>query len=197
MCSDDKHLNQIDKSIGGAVAAYTAMHELKADIVKVANVMVRCLDAGGRIYLVGNGGSAADAQHIAAELQGRFLIDRPGLGAIALTTNTSTITAISNDYSFKEVFVRQIEGLGRKGDLLICISTSGNSENLLRAAEVAKQREMGVVSLTGANQSKLQERSDFTLKAPSKVTARIQECHILIGHLLCEVVESAIYDSAN
>jgi D-sedoheptulose 7-phosphate isomerase len=142
--------------------------------------------------LCGNGGSAADAQHIAAELVGRFVADRRALPAIALTTDTSALTAIANDYGYDAVFSRQLEGLAQPGDVLIAISTSGNSANVLAAANTGKAMGVQVLGLLGGSGGKLLNACDDSLVVPSKTTARIQECHILIGHMLCDLVETAL-----
>lgn len=144
---------------------------------------------GGKIFFCGNGGSAADSQHLAAELTGRFVNDRRPLSAIALSTDTSALTCIGNDYSFDEIFARQVAGLGRNGDLLIGISTSGNSRNVIRAVEEAKKVGIKTIGLLGRNGGKLHSLCDQSIVVPHGVTARIQECHILIGHTLCGLIE--------
>ncbi|MEE4203693.1 MAG: SIS domain-containing protein [Halieaceae bacterium] len=150
------------------------------------------LAAGRRVFLCGNGGSAADAQHIAAELVGRFVGDRRSLPAIALTTDTSALTAIANDYGYEAVFSRQLEGLAQPGDVLIAISTSGNSGNVLAAARTGRSMGVEVLGLLGGSGGELLEACDDSLVVPSTTTARIQECHIMIGHMLCDVVETAL-----
>lgn len=147
------------------------------------------LAAGNKVLFCGNGGSAADAQHLAAELIGRFQKERRSLASIALTTDTSILTAVANDYGYDEVFARQVEGLGRAGDVLIGISTSGNSANVVKAALKARDTGMHTIAFTGEGGGKLQDICDITLVIPSKVTARIQEMHILVGHIICELVE--------
>lgn len=147
------------------------------------------LAAGNKVLFCGNGGSAADAQHLAAELIGRFQKERRSLASIALTTDTSILTAVANDYGYDEVFSRQVEGLGRAGDVLIGISTSGNSANVVKAALKARDTGMHTIAFTGEGGGKLQDICDITLAIPSKVTARIQEMHILVGHIICELVE--------
>jgi len=148
------------------------------------------IGTGHKILFCGNGGSAADSQHWAAEIVGRFQKERAGLPAIALTTDTSILTAIGNDYGFDRIFARQVEALGQQGDLLVAISTSGNSANVLAAVEVAKGKGMKIVGLTAQGGGKLAEVSDVILAIPSKTTARAQEIHSLIGHILCEMVEA-------
>jgi D-sedoheptulose 7-phosphate isomerase len=168
-------------------------------ILNAARVMTECLASGHKILLCGNGGSAADAQHIAAEfvsvLSQGFL--RPGLGAIALTTDTSVLTASANDFGFAGVFERQVQALGRPGDVTIGISTSGNSENVLRAVSYARAHEMCTVALTGADGGKLAQAAQITLRVPSTVTQFIQESHIMLGHILCDLVEQSLsYEDA-
>lgn len=157
-----------------------------------AEAVRRSLAAGGRVLLFGNGGSAADAQHIAAELVGRFVAERRGLAAIALTTDSSAMTAIANDYGFDQVFARQVEALGRPGDVAVGISTSGNSANVLRGIEQAAAGGLVTVALTGGDGGRLADRADLAITVPSPVTARVQECHITLGHLMCELVERAL-----
>jgi D-sedoheptulose 7-phosphate isomerase len=163
-------------------------------LAEAAEVAIACLENGGTIYFCGNGGSAADAQHLAAELSGRYLLDRPGLPAVALTTNASAVTAIGNDFGFDRVFSRQLEGVGTPGDVLVAISTSGNSENVLRAVEVARSRRMTVIGMTGAKGGRLAARCDVALRTPSEATPRIQEGHITMGHALCELIERALFE---
>jgi len=160
-------------------------------LLEVAKVASSSIKAGHKIMLCGNGGSAADSQHIAAELIGRFEKERRSMAAIALTTDTSALTAIGNDYGYDQVFARQVEGLGQSGDLLIGISTSGNSKNVVKAMEVAQSKGIRTVALVGDKpEGAMQAIADYVLAAPSTNTARIQECHILIMHTLCQLVES-------
>ena len=160
---------------------------------RVAGEVIRCLRAGGKVLLFGNGGSAADAQHIAAELAGRYKLDRPGLSAAALTVNTSTLTAVANDYGYEHVFARQVQALGRPGDVAVGISTSGNAPNVVRGLEAAKAAGLVSVALTGRSGGKLKDLAQTCLRVPSDETARIQECHILIGHILCDFVERELF----
>jgi D-sedoheptulose 7-phosphate isomerase len=164
-----------------------------ADVARVSEILVDAFRKGNKPLLFGNGGSAADAQHIAAEFVGRFAFDRPPLPALALSVNTSAVTAIGNDYGFDLLFARQIEALGRPGDVAIGISTSGNSPNVLQGIVVAKKLGLHTVALTGDSGGKLKGAADFCLCAPSKETPRIQECHILIGHMISELVEETIF----
>ena len=152
----------------------------------------RCKEAlksGNKVLFRGNGGSAADAQHLPAELIGRFQKERRSLASVALTTDTSILTAVANDYGYDEVFARQVEGLGRSGDVLIGISTSGNSANVVKAALKARDTGMHTIAFTGEGGGKLKDICDITFAVPSKVTARIQEMHIMVGHIICELVE--------
>lgn len=160
-------------------------------IAAVAERMVECLRVGGKILLCGNGGSAADAQHIAAELLGRFLKDRRPLPAIALNTNNSVITSIGNDYGFADIFSRQIQGIACNKDMLIALSTSGNSRNILNALIAAHEIGVVTVGLTGASGGQMRGACDFCICVPSSSTPRIQEMHIAIGHVLCELAERA------
>ena len=169
--------------------AMLATDELIELVHETASACIRSLEWGGKIILFGNGGSAADAQHIAAELVGRYLRNRRALAAIALTTNTSNLTAIGNDYSYEEVFSRQIEAIGNKGDLAIGISTSGNSKNIIRAVNAATKKGLTTVGMTGGNGGELRHQTDYCLCVPSEHTPRIQEAHILLGHTLCEIIE--------
>jgi phosphoheptose isomerase len=161
------------------------------DVVAAARLIADSLASGGKVLLCGNGGSAADAQHIAAELTGRYVIERPGMAGIALTTDTSALTAIGNDYGYERVFSRQVEALGRAGDVLVGISTSGGSPNVVAALEVARSIGMQTVALTGARDSRCAELADVTLRSPDVETARIQECHIFFGHVICELLDAS------
>ena len=159
----------------------------------IATICTESLSNGHKIMFCGNGGSAADAQHLAAELSGRFYLDRKPLAAEALTVNPSYLTAVSNDYSFDDVFARMVEGNGNGGDVLIGLSTSGNSENVVRAFEAAHRKSIVTVGLTGESGGRLALLSDFIIRVPSKDTPRIQESHIMIGHIICELIESNIF----
>lgn len=159
---------------------------------KVAEGMTKALRDGGKILFMGNGGSAAEAQHLAAEFVGRYRLERRGLAALALTVNTSCLTAIGNDYSFEQVFARQIEALGAPGDVAVGISTSGNAGNVIAAMEMARSRQMNTVGLTGRSGGKLATVVDHCVRVPSDETPRIQEAHILIGHILSEIAESSL-----
>lgn len=164
--------------------------ELSPIIEKASLLIGKAIKNGNKILLVGNGGSAADAQHIAAEFTGRFVKERIALPAIALTTDTSALTAIGNDYGYEMVFARQVAALGNEGDILIAISTSGNSTSIIQAVHEAKKQGLQCIGLTGKDGGTLKDYSDLSIIIPSQVTARIQEMHILIGHLFCEYVDS-------
>ena len=163
-------------------------------IAKIAEVILDAAKKGNKVLVFGNGGSAADSQHMAAELVGRFIKDRAPIPAIALTTNTSTLTAVGNDYGFQDVFVRQLQALGRKGDIAVGISTSGNSDNVIKAIETAKKSGLTTVVLTGKDGGKLAKIADLVFIAPSKDTPRIQESHILVIHAICQVIEKKMFE---
>ncbi len=167
-------------------------HSARA-VAEAAEAMVACLESGGTVYFCGNGGSAADAQHLAAELAGRYLLERPAIAAVALTTNSSALTAIGNDYGFDVVFSRQLEGLGAPGDVLVAISTSGGSANVVRAVEAAHLQGMTVIGMTGLEGTRFAKLCDLALVTPSASTPRIQEGHITMGHALCELIERAMF----
>jgi D-sedoheptulose 7-phosphate isomerase len=171
--------------------------ETVAAIVGIADRIARALRDGGKVMLAGNGGSAADAQHIAAELIGRFVMDRAPLPALALTTDTSVLTAIGNDYGFQEVFERQVRGLGRKGDVFIGITTSGRSPNVIAALKAARAMGLVTVGFTGSRGADLRALCDVTLVAPSDDTALIQQVHITAGHAICGLVERELFDAPN
>jgi D-sedoheptulose 7-phosphate isomerase len=166
--------------------------EMAGEVSRTAEAVTHRVRTGGKVIFCGNGGSAADAQHLAAELMGRFMIDRAPLAAMALSVNTSTITAIGNDYAYDEVFERQLRGIGRAGDVLVGISTSGNSANVVKAIEAARQIGILTVGLTGESGGRMAEICDICLRVPSRSTPRIQEMHIAVGHSLCEWVEAAL-----
>lgn len=181
---------QINASINTKLAV---LEQLPATIAAAGELLAVCLHQGNKILCCGNGGSAADAQHFSAELLGRYVKDRPGLPAIALNTDTSTVTAIANDYGYQQVFARQIQALGQPGDVLLAITTSGNSENINLAITEAKKQGMGVIALTGKGGGKLTaylQPQDIHICVPDNVTSRIQEAHIMILHCLCEVIDA-------
>tara|TARA_Y100001970_G_C14234991_1_gene861276 strand:+ start:1208 stop:1789 length:582 start_codon:yes stop_codon:yes gene_type:complete len=184
----------IKSRINSNISVQEALLKESSNINKIAENFSKCLEKGGKIILFGNGGSAADSQHIAAELSGKFYNSkRPGLAAISLNTNASSLTAIANDFSFDEVFSRQLEGLLDSKDLVVGISTSGNSINVFNGLDKAKKIGAITVSFTGNSSGKLNSVSDFSLCIPSKDTPRIQESHILVGHIICEIVEKKLF----
>lgn len=168
----------------------TLFHE---KIRKAASFMVDTLRSDGKVHFCGNGGSAADAQHLAAELSGRFYFDRPPLNAEALHCNSSYLTAVGNDYGYEHIFSRLLRGTGKAGDVLVGISTSGNSQNIVRAFSVAKEMNIRTIALTGRGGGEMASLSDVLLNVPSSDTPRIQESHILIGHIICELVETELF----
>lgn len=174
----------------------TLIADDRAFIEKVTLAAKCCIDSfrgGKKVLFCGNGGSAADAQHLAAEFSGRFYYDRPPLPSEALHTNTSYLTAVGNDYSFDEIYARLLKGMGNEGDILVAISTSGNSKNILRAIQVAKEKGMKVIGMTGQTGGEMANVCDVLLNVPSADTPRIQESHIMIGHIICEIVESELF----
>ena len=194
--ADFKH--RAAKSIEGSIAVKQRLlgdTVLISSIARVSEVSLAAIKNGNKLLLFGNGGSAADAQHIAAEFVGRFAFDRPALPALALSVNTSCLTAIGNDYGFDQVFSRQLEALARPGDVAIGFSTSGNSPNVLHAISTAKKMGLQTVALTGTPGGKLKQAADLDhcVCVPSSETPRIQECHILIGHIVSELVEQELY----
>lgn len=166
---------------------------LVARMEEAAKRMVASLRDGGKVHFCGNGGSAADAQHLAAELSGRFYFDRPPLNAEALHCNSSYLTAIGNDYGFDEIYARLLRGTGRRGDVLVAISTSGNSQNILKVCATAKEMGILTIAFTGKSGGKLKEYADILINVPSDDTPRIQETHIMAGHIICELVEKEMF----
>jgi D-sedoheptulose 7-phosphate isomerase len=165
-------------------------------VARAAELVISSIKAGGKVLIFGNGGSAADAQHIAAELVNRLNYDRPPIAAIALTTDTSILTSVGNDSSFDDLFERQLRALGRRGDVVLAISTSGNSSNVLRAVDAARELGIKSVALAGRSGGKLADAVDIALVVDARSTQRIQETHITIGHVLCELVEDALYGAS-
>ncbi len=185
----------VKESINASIKVKTQLLDddrLMSQIVDLASRCVESLETGGKIIFCGNGGSFADAQHLSAEFTSRFLFDRPGLASIALGTNSSAMTAIGNDYGYDNVFSREIEAIANPIDVIIAITTSGNSSNILKALDAAKIKKVFTVVLTGSGRGKLADDA-IALNIPSNDTARIQECHILIGHIICGLVEEAIF----
>jgi len=191
----DKIVEKALVALSDTVSVFQAMmedKELLAELAAVVQACVKAIEAGNKILFAGNGGSAADSQHLAAEFVCRFSYDRLALPAIALTTDSSVITAISNDYGFEFLFSRQVEALGNPGDVLIGISTSGGSENIRNALKVAHDNGLVVVGMTGSNGRGMSAETDYCLVVPSMVTANIQEAHIALGHILCGLVEDMV-----
>ncbi|MBX3722909.1 MAG: D-sedoheptulose 7-phosphate isomerase [Turneriella sp.] len=185
--------DQVKASIG--VKEELLKDEKNIELInRVAGELIAAYRAGKKTLIAGNGGSAADAQHIAAEFVSRFYFDRPALASIALTTDTSALTAIGNDYGYELLFSRQIEANGQAGDFYIAISTSGNSKNVIKSLESAKKMGIKTIGLTGRSGGKMKDMVDYWIGVPSDETPRIQECHILIGHILCAAVEKELFE---
>ena len=183
---------------GLARSAYVkllCLQEQAGAVEEIGKALVRALRAGRRIYLFGNGGSAADALHLAGELEGRFLRERRGLPVLALTANTSTLTSVGNDYGYERTFARLVEAHVRKGDAVVAISTSGNSPNVIEGVRRARKAGAVTIGLTGGRGGKLRKAADLCLCVPSTDTQRIQECHITVGHILCDLIESSLAGS--
>jgi len=183
----------IQEKIVASIKVKQALLKQSRLLAQIADELIRAYRAGRKVILFGNGGSAADAQHIAAELAGRYYMDRKPLPAEALTVNTSILTAIGNDYGFEQIFARQVEALGNPGDIAIGISTSGNSPNVIEGIRAAKRKGMITIGLTGADGGQLKNEVDYCICVPSKDTPRIQEAHILVGHIWCELIERALF----
>ena len=187
---------RIPQSIEQSIAVKQAIldnPEFQNRIQRAAEMITESLRGGGKIHFCGNGGSAADAQHLAAELSGRFYFDRPPLNAEALHCNTSYLTAVGNDYGYDLIFSRLLRGTAKAGDVIVGISTSGNSKNILNAFEVAKEMGVKIIAMTGETGGAMKDYADILLNVPSKDTPRIQESHIMLGHIICELVETAMF----
>lgn len=185
----------IEEQLRESARLKAAMAESTVEAIqKAVESVVQALQSGGKVLLCGNGGSAADCQHIASELVGRFRLNRAGMPAIALTTDTSILTSVGNDYDFEDVFRRQVEALGKEGDVLIGMSTSGKSRNVVLAMERAKEMGMVVIAFVGGNEGPVVDAADVAVRVPSTVTPRIQEGHITAGHILCDLVERFFFD---
>ncbi len=167
--------------------------QIITQIEDISNLIISCYQQGGKVLFCGNGGSAADSQHLAAELSGRYYYDRPPLFSEALHVNTSYLTAVANDYSYEQIYARLLKAMGQKGDVLIGLSTSGNSGNVIAAIKQAQQLEMHTIGFTGASGGKMKNLCDILIPIPSTDTPRIQECHMLIGHTICEIVEQGLF----
>src|SRR6202790_4151258 len=191
-------INHIKKIINASIVVKQKLlldERILRTIIQVVDIIVKSFKAGNRVYFAGNGGSAADAQHLAAEFSGRFYSHRVALPAETLHCNTSYLTAVANDYSFDEVYARLIRGIAHPGDVLVGLSTSGNSGNIIKAFEAARQKQVITVGFTGETGGKLKSLSDFLFNIPSTDTPRIQEAHILLGHIVCELVEKEFFKS--
>jgi D-sedoheptulose 7-phosphate isomerase len=186
------HVKSIDDIWSEHIQVASAMHTMTSEIAAAVEMIWVALDRGGKLLIAGNGGSAGDAQHIAAELTGRFMRERRALPALALHGNVSALTAIGNDYGYDQVFARELSAHAREGDVLLAISTSGNSPNILRAIEAARERGVLVIGLTGESGGKMNSACDLCLRVPSNTTARIQEMHITIGHAICQLLEARL-----
>jgi len=185
-------INKIEMQLKESADAKMEMAGNSDEILKIAELIVNCYRSGRKVVLFGNGGSAADAQHLAAEFVSKFRLERRGLPAIALNTNTSIMTAIANDYEFGRIFERQVESIVNEGDVAIGITTSGDSDNVIRGLLKAKEKNATTIAFTGRSGGKVKDVADITLKVPSDDTPRIQEVHITVGHIICEIVEEEI-----
>ena len=197
---NNNFMNEIKKSISESIQVKQNIlenPELLSKISLVSQEIINAFKNDKKVLFCGNGGSAADAQHIAAELSGRFYFDREPLFAEALHVNTSYLTAVANDYSYDEVFSRLVKAKGRAGDILIGISTSGNSKNVIKATEVANEKGMITIGMTGKTGGKMKEICKYLINVPSTDTPRIQEAHIMIGHIICEIVEKVLFEKHN
>lgn len=191
-------LKKVMDHAAAGVTARTAFFDTKAElVVEIARAMAVCLAGGGKVMFCGNGGSAADSQHLAAEFTNRIKLERPPLPGLALTTDTSALTAIGNDYSFDEVFSKQVLALGRPGDMLVGFSTSGTSSNVIRAMREAKRNDIVTVGLTGQSGAEMGSASDFLVTVPSAETAIIQEIHIAAGHMFCFLVDHFLFEAVS
>ena len=189
-------MNKIREIIEASIAVKQQIvkdEKLMQTVNSIADLMVKALKNSNRIYFCGNGGSAADAQHLAAEFSGRFYTDRDALPAEALHCNTSYLTAVANDYSYDVIYSRIVDGIGVSGDVLVGLSTSGNSGNVIKAFETAKEKNITTIGFTGETGGKMKELSDYLFNVPSKDTPRIQESHMMIGHIICELVEEELF----
>ncbi len=187
---------KIDEIISASISTKQQIlsdETLKQTVATAVDVIVAAFKNGNKVLFAGNGGSAADAQHLAAEFSGRFYKDRKALPAEALHCNTSYLTAVANDYSYDVIYARLLEGIGNSGDVIVGLSTSGNSGNILKAFEVAKQKNIATIGFTGATGGKMKEASDYLINVPSTDTPRIQESHIMLGHIICELVEAQLF----
>ncbi|MDD3585542.1 MAG: D-sedoheptulose 7-phosphate isomerase [Thermoguttaceae bacterium] len=183
----------IAREFGMITDAFSQLHELSPQIGRMIDLWIESLKNEKKIMFCGNGGSASQSQHLAAELVGRYKIDRPAMNSISLTVDTSVLTAVGNDYGYDDVFRRQVEGLGKPGDVLVGLSTSGNSKNIVLAFEQARKQGIVTIALTGRNRCRMSELADLTLSVPATASNSIQEMHLMIGHFVCGKVESFFY----
>lgn len=185
-------IERVRQAFAESARNFEALMEAAPQVAAAADIISQSLQQGGKILFCGNGGSASDAQHLAAELVGRYLLERNPLPGLALTANSSTVTAIGNDYGFDDIFARQVRGLGRPGDVLVALSTSGNSRNIVAAVDAGRALGLRSIGLTGAGGGQLTERCELCIRVPSTHTPRIQEMHIAVGHMICELVECTL-----
>ncbi len=186
-------MSEIAIELGKTAERFFLLRELVPEIERAVEVSVHSLRQNGTLFFCGNGGSASQSQHFAAELVGRYKIDRPAMSALSLTVDTSNLTAIGNDYGYPEVFSRQLDGLGRRGDVLFGLSTSGNSENVIRAFQVARKKEIHTIAMVGQKKGKMADFADILLAVPADISNSIQELHLAIGHIICGEIERAFY----
>lgn len=184
---------QIKNSILEISYNFKTMAQMASQINQATKMCIDALKKGNKVMFCGNGGSASQSQHLAAELVGRYKLNRPAMNSIALTTDTSILTAVGNDYGYDTIFERQVQGIGKPGDVLIGLSTSGNSKNIVLAFDLAKKMNIKTIALTGQKPSAMSEKSDLTLNVPSNITNNIQEMHLAIGHILCGLIEQEFY----
>ena len=190
--STNREREEVKSVLEEAARVQADLTQMTEELLEAGEKIGERIGAGGRLLIFGNGGSAAQAQHLAAEMVGRFEAERAPIPALELTTDSSILTAVGNDYGFEEIFARQVRGLGRAGDIVLAISTSGDSPNVLRALDVAREMSLPTIALTGRTGGKLRERVDLCLAVPSDSTPRIQEAHLVLGHILCRLIESAV-----
>ena len=190
MLNKQEYINSQFKEL---VEIFNIIQQLTPKINEIVNICVQSIKNGNKIIFCGNGGSASQSQHLTAELVGRYKLERKAINSISLTVDTSNLTAIGNDYGFENIFSRQLEGIGAKGDVIIGLSTSGNSKNILNAFNVAKDKNIITIALSGKDGGEMSKIADYSLIVPAQTSAHIQECHLVIGHLICDLIEDEIY----
>ena len=190
MLNKQEYINSQFKEL---VEIFNIIQQLTPKINEIVNICVQSIKNGNKIIFCGNGGSASQSQHLTAELVGRYKLERKAINSISLTVDTSNLTAIGNDYGFENIFSRQLEGIGAKGDVIIGLSTSGNSKNILNAFNVAKDKNIITIALSGKDGGEMSKIADYYLIVPAQTSAHIQECHLVIGHLICDLIEDEIY----